>query len=83
MPAWKTKPSCDQVFQNDQIIQPETEGWFAERIGARKTIVPDAGYASTGSHNEEVTALILEAAEAIAEWYLLNRIMTGPESCYD
>jgi pimeloyl-ACP methyl ester carboxylesterase len=64
-PAWKTKPSWYQVSKNDKMIPPETEAFFAERINARKTIVLDAGHASMASHSAEVTALILEAAEAI------------------
>ncbi len=66
-PAWKNKPSWYQVSQNDKMIQPETEAWFAERIKARKTVFLDAGHASMASNSEEVAALILEAAESLAE----------------
>lgn len=64
-PAWKVKPSWYQVSDNDKMIQPETEAWFAERINARKTIHLSAGHASMASHSLEVSALILEAAESI------------------
>lgn len=67
IPAWKTKPSWYQVSQNDKMIQPETEAWFAERIKARKTVYLDAGHASMASNSKEVVALILEAAESLAE----------------
>ena len=62
-PAWKVKPSWYQVSNNDKMIQPETEAWFAERIKARKTIHLDAGHASMASHGKEIAALILEAAQ--------------------
>ena len=64
-PAWKVKPSWYQVSNNDKMIQPETEAWFAERIKACKTIHLNAGHASMASHSQEVSALILEAAESI------------------
>jgi pimeloyl-ACP methyl ester carboxylesterase len=64
-PAWKVKPSWYQVSDNDKMIQPETEAWFAERINARKTIHLNAGHASMASHSQEVAALILEAAESV------------------
>jgi pimeloyl-ACP methyl ester carboxylesterase len=61
-PAWKTKPSWYQVSNNDKMIPPATEAWFAERIDAKKTIHLDAGHASMASNSQEVAALILEAA---------------------
>ncbi|GAA4323430.1 hypothetical protein GCM10023149_24370 [Mucilaginibacter gynuensis] len=64
--SWKTKPSWYQISNNDKMIQPKTETWFAERIKARKTITLDAGHASMASHSEEISALIIEAAEALA-----------------
>ncbi len=64
-PAWKTKPSWYQVSNNDKMIPPETEAWFAERIKARKTVHLDAGHASMASNSKEVAALILEAAESL------------------
>ncbi|WP_121811386.1 alpha/beta hydrolase [Mucilaginibacter kameinonensis] len=65
-PAWKEKPSWYQVSDNDKMIQPEAETFFAERIKAKKTIHLDAGHASMASHPQQVIELILEAAEAIA-----------------
>lgn len=62
-PAWKTKPSWYQVSERDNMIPPETEKEMAERINAKKIVYLDAGHASLASHPEEVTALILEAAE--------------------
>lgn len=64
-PAWKEKPSWYQVSNNDKMIPPETEAWFAERIKTKKTIHLDAGHASMASNGDEVAALILEAAESL------------------
>lgn len=65
-PAWKHKPSWYQVSANDQMIPPETEAMFAERMKARKTITLAAGHASLASHGAEVAAFILEAAASLA-----------------
>ncbi|QES87937.1 alpha/beta hydrolase [Rhizosphaericola mali] len=66
-PAWKNKPSWYQVSNNDKMIPPATETFFAERIKAQKTIFLDAGHASMASNANEVTALILEAAASLTE----------------
>jgi pimeloyl-ACP methyl ester carboxylesterase len=65
-PAWKGKPSWYQVSAADRMIPPETQSWMAERIGARKTIILQASHASLASHADEVVALIVEAASAVA-----------------
>lgn len=65
-PAWKEKPSWYQVSNNDKMIQPETEAFFAKRINAKKTIHLDAGHASMASHSMEVASLILEAAASLS-----------------
>lgn len=64
-PAWKHKPSWYQISANDQMIQPETEAWFAERLKAKKTITLEAGHASLASHGQEVANFIIEAAESL------------------
>jgi len=64
-PAWKEKPSWYQVSKHDKMIQPETEAFFAERIGAKKTIILEAGHASMASNASEVADLIIEAAESL------------------
>lgn len=64
-PAWKTKPSWYQVSDRDLMIPPETEKEMAENIKPKKTVHLDAGHASLASHPEEVSSLILEAAEAV------------------
>ncbi|MDB5141845.1 MAG: esterase/lipase/thioesterase protein [Mucilaginibacter sp.] len=64
-PAWKEKPSWYHVSTNDRMIQPETEAWFAERMGAKNTIKTDSSHAAMVSHSHEVTDLILAAAEEL------------------
>jgi pimeloyl-ACP methyl ester carboxylesterase len=64
-PAWKHKPSWYQISANDQMIPPETEAMFAQRMNAKKTITLEAGHASLASHGAEVAAFILEAASSL------------------
>lgn len=64
-PAWKNKPVWYQISANDRMINPENEKRMAERMHPRKIITLDASHASLASYPKEVTALIVEAAEAI------------------
>ncbi|KAF9932451.1 hypothetical protein FBU30_008154 [Linnemannia zychae] len=66
-PAWKEHPSYYIVSEHDQIIQPEMEAFFAERMKAKKTVKIPASHAVMVSHPKEVAALILEAAAAAAK----------------
>ncbi|KAF9958591.1 hypothetical protein BGZ72_000170 [Mortierella alpina] len=67
-PAWKEHPSYYIVAENDQIIEPKMQTFFAKRMKAKKTItVPGASHAVMVSHPKKVAALILEAAKAVAE----------------
>jgi pimeloyl-ACP methyl ester carboxylesterase len=65
-PAWKVKPSWYQISAGDHMIPPETEGWMAERMKAKKTITLDASHASLASHPKEVTDLIEDAARSFS-----------------
>jgi len=60
--AWKTLPSWYLVSQNDTVINPDLERWMAERIGATTREVA-ASHASLVSHPQEVSDLIIEAAQ--------------------
>jgi len=64
--AWKTKPAWCQVSAEDRMIHPQNEQRMAERMNARKIITLDAGHASLASKPAEVSALIDEAATALA-----------------
>ncbi|KAG0310376.1 hypothetical protein BGZ97_012600 [Linnemannia gamsii] len=62
-PAWRDRPSYYLVCEKDQIIQPEMEAWFAERMNAKKTVKLPASHAVLVSYPKEVADLILEAAK--------------------
>jgi pimeloyl-ACP methyl ester carboxylesterase len=61
--AWHTKPSWFQVSSQDIAQCPEMQRYVAKRMGAT-TIELNASHASPLSHPEEVTKLIVDAAEA-------------------
>jgi pimeloyl-ACP methyl ester carboxylesterase len=60
--AWRSKPSFYAVSTEDRTINPELERFMAKRMGA-KTIEVKASHLSLISHPEEITSLILEAAQ--------------------
>jgi pimeloyl-ACP methyl ester carboxylesterase len=60
--AWRSKPSFYAVSTDDRTINPDLERFMAKRMGA-KTIEVKASHLSLISHPEEITALILEAAQ--------------------
>jgi pimeloyl-ACP methyl ester carboxylesterase len=60
--AWRSKPAFYAVSTEDRTINPDLERFMAERMGA-KTIEVKASHLSLISHPDEITALILEAAQ--------------------
>jgi pimeloyl-ACP methyl ester carboxylesterase len=60
--AWRTKPSFYAVSTEDRTINPDLERFMAKRMGA-KTIEVEASHLSLISHPDEITGLILEAAQ--------------------
>ncbi len=64
--AWKVKPCFYQISAQDRMISPENQKMMAARMSPRKTITLDASHASLVSHSQEVTQLIIEAAEMVA-----------------
>src|ERR1700692_42402 len=60
--AWRSKPSYYAVSTEDRTINPELERFMAKRMGA-KTIEVKASHLSLISHPDEITRLILEAAD--------------------
>jgi pimeloyl-ACP methyl ester carboxylesterase len=60
--AWRSRPSWYAVSKQDRTINPELERYFANRMKA-KTIEIDAGHLSLVSHPQEVSRLILQAAQ--------------------
>jgi pimeloyl-ACP methyl ester carboxylesterase len=64
-PAWKSLPSWYLVAQNDEVIPPDGERQFAERMGA-DTIEVESGHCAMVSHPEETYERIVTAAKAVA-----------------
>ena len=65
VPAWKSLPSWYLVAQNDQVIPPDAERQFAQRMGA-DTIEVASGHCAMISHPEETHERIVTAANATA-----------------
>jgi pimeloyl-ACP methyl ester carboxylesterase len=62
-PSWRSLPTWYLVTENDQMLPPAAQQLFAQRMGA--TVASVAGsHASMVSHPDEVTAFIIEAAQA-------------------
>jgi pimeloyl-ACP methyl ester carboxylesterase len=64
-PAWKSLPSWYLVAQNDEVIPPDAERQFAQRMGA-DTIEVASGHCAMVSHPEETHERIETAAKAAA-----------------
>jgi pimeloyl-ACP methyl ester carboxylesterase len=63
-PAWKTLPTWFAVAQHDEVIPPDAERQFAQRMGAT-TVEVDSSHVVMISHPDEVTALITSAVDAV------------------
>jgi pimeloyl-ACP methyl ester carboxylesterase len=63
-PAWKGLPTWYAVAQNDEVIPPDVERSFAERMGAKTTELV-SGHVGMVSHPDEVAGLIQTAAESL------------------
>jgi pimeloyl-ACP methyl ester carboxylesterase len=61
--AWRSKPSFYAVSTEDRTINPDLERFMAKRMSA-KTIEVKASHLALISHPEEISGLILEAAQA-------------------
>jgi pimeloyl-ACP methyl ester carboxylesterase len=59
-PAWKTLPSWFAVAERDEVIPPDAERLFAQRMGAT-TVEVDSSHVVMTSHPDDVTALIESA----------------------
>lgn len=65
-PAWRKKPSWYQLSNDDRMIAPANQEMMSSRMGPRKIVRLDASHASLASQPEAVSALIDEAATALA-----------------
>ncbi len=63
-PAWKTLPTWFAVAQHDEVIPPDAERQFAQRMGAT-TVEVDSSHVVMVSRSDEVTALIQSAVETV------------------
>lgn len=64
-PAWKQVKDLYYITaSNDQIISPEEQVFFANRMGAKLTTLEGASHAGLWSRGEEVAQVILEAAKS-------------------
>jgi pimeloyl-ACP methyl ester carboxylesterase len=63
-PAWKQVRNIHYIIaEKDQIIQPELQDFFAERLGAKKHTLHGASHAGLYSQGRAVAEVILEAAK--------------------
>jgi pimeloyl-ACP methyl ester carboxylesterase len=60
--AWKWLPTWYLVTEADQMILPNAQRAFADRIHATVVSLPGASHAAMISHPDEVAALIMKAA---------------------
>ena len=65
VPAWKSLPSWYLVAADDEAIPPDAQRQFAGRMGAT-TVEVKAGHVAMVSQPDEVTRLVVAAAEALA-----------------
>jgi pimeloyl-ACP methyl ester carboxylesterase len=63
-PAWKSLPTWFAVAQHDEVIPPDAERQFAQRMGAT-TVELDSSHVVMISHPDEVTALVKSAVDAV------------------
>ncbi|KAA8648097.1 hypothetical protein EYZ11_006156 [Aspergillus tanneri] len=62
-PSWKQITNLYYIVgENDQIIHPELEAWFAQRMGAKTYTLKGASHAGLISQGENVAHIVLEAA---------------------
>lgn len=62
--GWRSLPTWYQVSENDRMIPPVTQRFFAERMKA-ETISLASSHASMASHPEEIAAFIIKAAKKL------------------
>ncbi len=65
VPAWKSLPSWYLVAENDEVIPPDAERHFAQRMAA-DTVEVASGHCAMVSHPEETLERIVTAANVTA-----------------
>lgn len=67
-PAWKQIENLHYIVADqDQMIPPALEVWFAKRMNAKTTVLKGASHAALISQADKVAAVILEAARACSK----------------
>jgi pimeloyl-ACP methyl ester carboxylesterase len=61
-PAWRSIRSWYAVSSNDQVLQPEAQRWFAQRIGG-ETVEIEASHASLVAQPTAIAELIKRATQ--------------------
>jgi pimeloyl-ACP methyl ester carboxylesterase len=61
-PAWKEKPSCFLVAEQDRMIAPETQRFMAHRAGSR-ILAMELDHTPLASAPDRVVAIITEAVD--------------------
>jgi pimeloyl-ACP methyl ester carboxylesterase len=64
-PTWRTVPSWFLVATQDQIVPPDAQRFFAERMGATTSEI-ESGHVAYVSHPDVVVDLIRTAAAAVS-----------------
>ena len=64
-PAWKSLPSWYMVAESDEVIPPDAERSFAQRMGA-VTVEAASSHVAMVSHPDEVADLIQTAVKEVA-----------------
>jgi len=64
-PAWKSLPSWYMVAESDEVIPPDAERSFAQRMGA-VTVEAASSHVAMVSHPDEVADLIQTAVKGVA-----------------
>jgi pimeloyl-ACP methyl ester carboxylesterase len=65
-PAWKNLPSWFAVAQHDEVIPPDAERLFAQRMGAN-VVEFDSSHVVMVSHPDEIADLIKTAVEGVTK----------------
>ena len=71
--AWRSRPCWYAVSRQDRTTSPELERFLANRMNAT-TIEIDSGHLSLITHPQEVTDLIIQAAQATSHGVATDRV---------
>ena len=64
-PAWRSLPSWYLLTENDQVVHPDLQHFFAQRMGATVSTV-DSGHLAMISHANKVVRLITDVSRQLS-----------------